>query len=980
MERAMREFFKGPTISSDGTFGASELTRPTISRFSGRCLLLAGVAAVLMTANASAQTAPKAAAGDTAKDDAAPAADIVVTGSRVITNGNNSPTPVTVITASSLTLTTPSNVPDGLRKLPVFAGSRGAATLGNSSSNNVGNFLNLRNFGINRTLILLDGHRVPATNADGTVDTNSLPQALLQRVDVVTGGASAVYGSDAVTGVVNFILNNKFNGLKANIQSGISEHGDAFSWRAGLAGGMDLFGGRGHIEFSYDHYKQRGIGNKFDRPNGAGLYAVEGSGTTANPFHLVSNAHVSQSSFGGVIRSGVLTDTNFYADGLYRPYVHGAASGSAGIEIGGDGTYVYGSSIMATLRTDQGFGRFDYDVTDDIHWYVQANASSTYNSTNSGAANFFNYTMSADNPFLPGALRSQLAPGSTYSFSHTYSGFPIYQTQADAKSIAATTGLSGKFGDLADWELFYTHGQTSQHVRALNNVNNGRMIAALDAVDQGTFSGGAANGNVVCRVTLTNPGAYPGCVPLNPFGPTAFSTAARDYVLRDTSLHSTNKMDDVGGSVSGSPFSTWAGPIKVAVSGEYRHLSLKTTTSADPRIHPDCTGLRYNCTPASLMYIFATVAPVKASQSVTEGAIEANVPLLRDVPFFKSLDVNGAFRYTNYSSSGGARTWKVGGDWHINDDISLRATRSQDIRAPNLFELFAPQSFSITGFTDLHTNIAQQVTTSSSGNPNLKPEVAQTLTGGIVLKPHFIPRFSLSVDYYQIKIANAITSVGGTNALAQCEQSNGTSPLCALFVRPNPFSDRSAANFPTLILTQGLNVANTKTKGVDFEANYSVPLSFGESPLLAGGKLNLRGLLSWQPVLETRQFEGAAVIKSAGVANTPEVRATALVDYSTDMWSLAFQERWRSAVAWNGTPGLVYNIPKVPAVGFLDMTLTIHPQEHSKFEFFISVQNLLNKTAPVWTDATSSPNYAYPVINGDDYIGRYFTSGVRLAF
>jgi iron complex outermembrane recepter protein len=942
-------------------------------------LFLATASAALMAASVSAQTAPSPTPGEGGTQDAQPDKDIVVTGSRVITNGNNSPTPVTVISASTLALTTPSNVPDGLRKLPVFAGSRGTATLGNSSSNNVGNFLNLRNFGISRTLILLDGHRVPATNADGTVDTNSLPQALLQRVDVVTGGASAVYGSDAVTGVVNFVLNNKFNGLKMNAQSGISEYGDAFSWRAGVAGGMDLFGGRGHAEFSYEHFKQKGIGNKFDRPNGAGLYAVEGSGTAANPFHLVSDAHVSQSSFGGVIRSGPLADTNFYADGLYRPYVHGAPSGSAGIELGGDGTYVYGSSIMATLRTDQAFGRFDFDVADDVHWYAQGNYSSTYNLTNSGAANFFNYTMSSDNPFLPAALRAQLAPGSTYSFSHTYSGFPIYQTQADAKSFALTTGLTGKFGDVADWDVFYTHGETSQHVRALNNVNNGRMIAALDAVDEGTFANGVANGNIVCRVSLTNPGVYPGCVPLNPFGPTAFSPAARDYVLRDTSLHSVNKIDDVGGSVSGSPFSTWAGPVKVALSGEYRKLTLKTTTSADPRIRPDCTGLRYNCTPASLMYIFATVAPMKASQDVSEGAIEANVPLLRDVPFFQSLDVNGAFRYTHYSSSGGARTWKIGADWHVNDQISFRATRSQDIRAPNLYELFAPQSFSITGFTDLHTNIAQQVTTTSAGNPDLKPEVAQTLTGGVVLRPSFIPRFSLSIDYYQIKIANAITSVGGTNALAQCEQSNGTSPLCALFVRPNPFSDRSPANFPTLIRTQGLNVANTKTRGVDFEANYATPLSFGSGPLLSGGRLSLRGLLSWQPVLETRQFEGAPVIRSAGVANTPEVRATALVDYSTDQWSLSFQQRWRSSVDWNGTPGLVYDIPKVPSAGFLDMTVTVHP-EASKFEFFFSVQNLLNKTAPVWTDATSSPNYAYPVINGDDYIGRYFTSGIRLSF
>jgi outer membrane receptor protein involved in Fe transport len=829
---------------------------------------------------------------------------------------------------------------------------------------------------------LLDGKRVPATNSDGTVDTNSLPQLLLKRVDIATGGASAVYGSDAVTGVVNFILDNKFNGVKANIQSGISQEGDAFSWRGGFAAGTDLFGGRGHFEASFEHYEQEGIGDKFKRPNGAALYAVEGSGTSANPFVLVSGARVAQSSFGGVIRSGPLAGTNFYENGLYRPFVQGAPSGSAGIQLGGDGTYVYGSSIMATLRTNQAFGRFDFDVTDDIHWYVQGSGATTYNLTNSGAANFFNYTLSAENAFLPGALRSQLAPGSTFSFSHTYSGFPIYQTQADAKSVAGTTGLTGKIGGFGKWDLFYTHGQTTQHIRALNNVNIGRVIAAYDAVDAGTFAGGAANGNIVCRVTLTNPGVYPGCVPLNPFGPTAFSSAAQNYVLRDTMNKSVNKLDDFGGSVAGSPFSTWAGPVQIAISGEYRKLSLETTTNADPRIRPNCTGLRYNCTANTLMYTFATVAPVQASQNIKEGAIEATVPLLRDVRFFKSLDLNGAYRHTNYSTSGGVNTWKIGGDWQVNDDISLRATRSRDIRAPNLFELFAPQALSITGFTDLHTNIAQQVTLSTAGNADLRPEIAQTFTAGIVLKPHFIPRFSFSADFYSIKISNAIASVGGTTALAQCEQSNGASPLCALFVRPLPFSDRSAANFPTMILTRSLNVANAKTKGVDFEANYSAPANFGDSPVFAGGRFNLRGLVSWQPVLDTQQFAGAPIIKSAGVTNTPEVRATALVDYSTDTWSLAFQDRWRSAVSWNGTPGLVYNIPKIAAANFLDATLTVHPAQSSKFEFFFSVQNLLNKTAPVYADvsAASSPNYYYPVLNGDDFIGRYFTSGVRIAF
>ena len=195
--------------------------------------------------------------------------EVVVTGSRVITNGDNSPTPVTVVTTEELAVTTPSNVPDALNKLPVFSGSRGQQTLGNASQNSTGNFLNLRGVGIIRTLILFDGHRVPPTAADGTVDTNTIPQLLLQRVDVVTGGASAVYGSDAVTGVVNFVVDKKFNGLKAQGQAGRSVFGDNATVRFGIAGGMDVAGGRGHIEGSAEHYNSDGIPYKTDRAAGS---------------------------------------------------------------------------------------------------------------------------------------------------------------------------------------------------------------------------------------------------------------------------------------------------------------------------------------------------------------------------------------------------------------------------------------------------------------------------------------------------------------------------------------------------------------------------------------------------------------------------------------------------------------------------------------------------------------------------------------
>ena len=909
-------------------------------------------------------------AGDTASS----ASDIVVTGSRVITNGNNSPTPLTVVSTDTLQSTTPTNIPDGLRKLPVFANSRNQATLGNPGVNNVGNFLNLRGFGPVRTLILLDGHRVPPTNAEGAVDVNTLPQMLMERVEVVTGGASAVYGSDAVTGVVNFILDKDFTGLKANASTGISQRGDNFTWRAGLAGGLDLFDGRGHFVASYEHFTSDGIDDKFKRKNGRRLFGETGSGTAANPFRLVSDTRNNNTTFGGLILSGPLADQQFIANGVLAPFVHGLPTGSAGIESGGDGTWTFGTSLTAALKTDQAFGRFDFDLTDEISFFVQGNVAWANNSSNFTHFGLNNVQIDSLNPYLPASIQATLTSAgvSNFRFGRVIQSEDAVMGIANTRSIIAMTGLNGALGAFK-WDVYYTHGETRQRVTARNNTNNGRLAASLDAVRD-------SSGNIVCRVTLTNPGLYPGCVPMNPFGPTTDVSAAAAYLRGDTRFSLTNEIDDVGASIVGSPFSTWAGPVRMALSGEYRWQSLDNLSNAQPAERVDCTGLRYNCTPgATPLWFSNTVADAHASQRVGEVALEADVPLVTDVPFFHSLNVNGAVRYTDYSTSGSVTTWKAGVDWHLTDDLRLRGTRSLDIRAPTLIELFGPINQSLTTYTDIHTNTAGITTTQSQGNPNLVPERAKTWTLGAVYSPDWLPGFSVAVDWYRIKVANAISSIGGTSAATQqqCEASNGTSPLCTLYIRPFPFENRTPANFPTLLLNQGLNVTSAGIQGVDGEVNYSFSPSGGD-------RLSLRGLVSHVSSNKLIQFPGAPVIDNAGVAGqsnvagVPKWRASVFTSYDANLWSLDILTRWRGRLKQSGNPTLVFANGKVPSATFTDLTLTIKPEK--RFEMFLSVQNLFDKEAPVFisTFFAAAPSFFYPAVNDDDIVGRYFTAGVRL--
>ncbi len=944
----------------------------------GRLALLTGCAGLALVSPARAQQPRlvKASAADTTNDRTPDEGTITDTGSRGITNGNNSPTPLTVVSVRELETTTPSNIPDALNKLPIFADSKGQSTVDNASHNNVGNYLNLRDVGVIRTLILFDGHRFPPTGFDGAIDTNMIPQMLLQRVDVVTGGASSVYGSDAVTGVVNFVLDKKFNGIAFNGQGGISSHGDDGSQRLGIAAGRDLFGGRGHIEGSFEYYNSAGIDSKLARPIGRLVYSETGSGTAANPFRLTGNSRLAFYTYGGEIRSGPLIGQTFTADGVLGAFNHGAATGTTNIESGGDGAYRFNSSLLASLRSYQGFGRFSYDLTDSIQAHVDATATRSYNANNFNPTSINGVTLSSTNAFLPAAVQAAMAGTSTFTFNKLFSNAAPFIIKARVDNIFVDGGLAGKiFGSLA-WDVDYSHGRASQYVQNVGNLSSARLSAALDAVR-------APDSSIVCNVTLTNPGLYPGCVPLNLFGPTAASAAAIAYVRDNTFYHIVINQDDFTASLSGSPFSTWAGPVKVAFSGEYRHVRLNNVSSAQPTDRVNCTGLRYNCTSATLVNTSTIVGNASGSETVKEGAVEVNIPLLRDIALVKALNLSAAARYTNYTTSGSAWTWKVGADWHPIDELTFRITRSQDIRAPTLNELFAPSTYVLTTFNDIHTGTSGFVNVVTQGNPDLVPERAQTLTFGGVLRPSFLRGFSFSIDYYNIKINKAIATVGGNGLTyqAQCEASGGTSPLCALYVRPLNFGDRSAANFPTLVLTQGLNLASLKTHGIDTELNYA--------HALGDGRLGLRALVSYQPDLTQVQYAGAAPIQFAGVAaqgvtdGTAKWKVAINANLSIHDFGIDVLARWRSSLRQSGDARLIYADPKVPAASFTDLTLSWNAKiGNAKSQFFLSVQNVFDKQPPVFASTTYSgnPGFFYPAVTGDDIIGRYFTAGIRIRY
>lgn len=922
-------------------------------------------------------------------------ADIVVTGTRITANGDNLPTPVTVAPTEALLKTSPSNIPDGLNKMPIFALSRGTANLNNPSDNFTGNYLNLRGFGIQRNLVLLDGNRMAPTSYTGAVDTNIIPQMLIQRVEVVTGGASAVYGSDAVSGVINFILDKKFDGLKVEGQSGISSRGDASSWRAGAAFGTTFADGRGHFMVSAEHFQQNGLDDKESRENGRAIYAIAGSGSTADPFRLITNARNSAIPFQG---ANLFSGRVFVAPGVLGDPVRGISHGGS-LTSGGDGFYGKGSSATADLKTDQIFARADYDLTDTVSFYVQGNYAKAKTQNNFYPFLIFPTIVGADNAFLTPAAQAELAGGPfgpVFLYSRVFDD-PAHMmgVRSESESWMGSAGLTGKLGDF-NWNVHYQHSVSRTVNTQLNNALMGNLLASLDAVDQGAFSGGAANGNIVCRVTLTNPGVYPGCVPLNGFGASPQSQAAAlDYITGENYNIPKFTMDVISASFSGTAFDNWAGPVRFAVSGEYRKLKLDVTSNTPNDVFANCTGIRFACDQGvTPVYRDTLLEAVNVGENVKEAAIEIDMPLLRDSAV-GTVNVNAAARYTDYSTSGTVTTWKVGGDWQVMDGLRFRATRSRDIRAPSLWERHQPQTGARSGYTDLLTvgdpdynNSANPsstglVATSQGGNLNLVPEKADTLTFGTVFRPSAVPGLSFAVDYYRIKINNAISLIDGRLPSIQtaCNSSGGTNTFCDLYERPFPYSNTTAANYPTLVRLTSLNASSIKTWGIDAEVNYVFDVG-------SEGKFSVRGLLGYQPQLTTILAPGLPEQRGAGVAATqstggvPKLRLTGFIGYSNPDFSIDIQERWRSSLKWDTSPTLVYDIPDVPSVAYTDVTFTFFPGKDKSKQIFLSVQNLFDKDPPPYLIAATSgtPAFSFPATSGDDIIGRYFTVGAKLKF
>lgn len=917
---------------------------------------------------ATATPADDAALDASAESNAGPVADgdIVVTGSRVA-NGFKTPTPVTMASSEQLRVAAPTNLADGLNQLPAFNGS--TKTSNPSTTNSRGgssgqNLLNLRGLGAQRTLILLDGRRLPATNSGGSVDINILPQSLVSRVDVVTGGASAAYGSDAVAGVVNFVLDTKLRGFKAEALTGMSTHSDLPSFGGSLAYGTASGDDRLRLIAGIDYFYQKGLRadqrthrDWFDDNAGQIVNPVAG----ARPLNLIiPSIRSSIGTYGGLISSGPLRGTQFLAGGASAPFNYGTVTGTA-FQSGGDGARA-NIGLQPTQERYNGFARAEFDLSPAATFFVEGLYARSH--TNQGAFVSQNvgsnaaYTIYRDNAYLPADILARMIRANVQSFQlGRFEGeLPLVENESTIDVYHGSIGARGELGGTWKWDASYNFGQSDQELRSNHLTIARNLYASADAVRN-------AAGQIVCRSTLA--GLDQGCTPRNLFGPQAANQAITDYVTGDNVLNLRLRQQVVSANIRGDLGENiqLAGPISIAAGVEYRKETARQTTDDLSPTRIDFTGIRGG--PAALNgrqgpYRFFNPLPFSGEYDIREGYLEVAIPVLKDSAIGQSLDLNGAIRYADYSTSGGVTTWKLGGSWQVDDAIRFRGTWSQDIRAPNLLELFNPA-------TQLNGNVVYKGVTTpqvnfATGNPDLKPERARTLTFGGVYQPRWFPGFQASLDYYKIKLKDAITTLAEQRVVDECAAGNQTQ--CAnITVLPSGSLS---------ILRPNLNLAEQTVAGIDFELGYKTEF--------AGGDLNLR-LIGNHATENNSQTPGSPVREALGETITPKWSGVFQANWSTEAFSLFVQERFISASTLDATriEGIDINDNRTPAVFYTNVTGTYNLNIGGRRQqIYVSIANLFDRAPPLSpppvTTFTTAASSAY------DPIGRYITAGVRVSF
>jgi len=788
--------------------------------------------------------------------------ELVVTGTRVGTGAPQSSAPVSSRSARVLADSGKTNTQQALAEAGALVGSApdDERSTGESA-------LNLRNLGQNRTLTLVDSRRfVGGFGGSTAVDVNALPLALIERVDILTGGASAIYGADAVTGVVNFILKKNFEGVALDAQYGDAGRGDFRDQVYSITAGRNLQGGRGNVTLNYTFGERPMVAASARREATVDIYEQVNNPNGGSPrFVLMQGTRESFFTEGGAVIDprGQFSAGGFKGDGT--PFVHGRnVGGFAGAtEVGGDGARSYtlfNDDLRPGARRNIVTILAHYDVDPRFRPYADLHLSDVRNTSTNQPTQLVNQPIARDNAFLPANVAALAPSTGTIINRWDYDG-GLRDLRLRKRTIRAVVGAKGDLGPHLQYDLSVNHGEMHSRAFARNTRLYDRYLAAIDSVVD------PASGRVVCRSDIDpasftrlrtdslavafNPALGPasftagpgsGCVPYNPFtSDSAANTQALAWIYQPTTDRVRNSQTVLSGYVvadTGARFELPGGPIRLVAGAEHRREESEADFDA-------LTGSSRNITRINSV-------DYKGAYDVSELFGEVSLPLLKDAgPLVRVLVVDGAYRYSSYSTIGATHTWKLGGVLTSGGGFRFRGALSRAARAPTIGELFTPTVNTVTtlGINDPCATANVGLGTASrrancetalralgvnpaafnpllgsffpaslSGNPALQEETARTTTFGVTWEPVFAPGLSLSADHYDIEISDAVITPTTGAVFNACYDAASLDNIFCSLLRRDPVT--GVASF---VQINAVNVAKVYTAGWELAGAYSLP-------------------------------------------------------------------------------------------------------------------------------------------------------------
>lgn len=951
-----------------------------------------------MTCRAQEQASPAAESG--AAD--APLSEVVVTGSRIARSGATTPTPTVMIGADDIVKAGVVSASDLLRELPALApGTNSESTA--ASFNGAGlELLDLRHLGTTRTLTLVNGRRQVGSNPNDTsVDVNTIPTPMIDRVEVITGGASAVYGADAVSGVVNFVLKKDFEGFQVNAQSGISSRGDAQRYELGAMAGTNFAEKRGNVTMYAGYTREGGIA--WDaRPGGtSGVNWIANPASTSSsdgiPDYIMVN-NVRQ--IGGQQSSAFILNVNgglkafgFNPNGSVRPFQLGSLGLIGGGEFtnGGEAALGYDSVCpQAQCELQVPVERYllaangHYEESEYADLFVEGRFADTKSDSRIGSVFEIppvTNNISIDNPYVTDSLRALMQSAGVSSIGILRSDMELGQRgqDTDRRVFELVTGSRGKLGigDLK-YEASVQYGSTEFTNTRINDIDQGKFENALN-VDRN------ADGAIECADAAAR---SDGCVPINLLQPgAAITPAALAYVEIPFATETANLTQFVtSGDVTGTVGDFWgAGPISVAAGVEYR--AEHSTYLVSPI---DAAGEGFYYTQRQ---------STAGGFNVFEYYGETVVPLLKNLPFVKSLEAEAAIRRSNYSTAGETTSWKGGGSYAPTQDFRFRALVARAVRAPNVGELFSPGSEGFVTVDDpcdegfINTGSGRRVAncaalgvpanfvsnartinirSSTSGNPNLTVETANTLTLGGVITPRFLNNFSATIDYYRIKISDAINTFSAQDILNNCvDLSSINNAFCQSITR-------SATGDIELVRQEDINVSELVREGVDLELRYG--RDYGRF-----GALTLDGLLSRTltatTVVAPGTLTGSDVIDFNGEYSYPKWKGRFTATWQRRSVDLTATLLWQSKMQRDVQPPDPEDNRATTNTGnYFLLNLQGGVQVSQQVRVFFGIDNVFDRLPPDLPDVRIGGASSYAGADAFSNVGRYMYVGATLRF